>query len=62
VPASGALTAEAFTDLVSLEQGSEASLFDEDGSALIIHARADDYASQPSGDAGERIACAVLGE
>jgi Cu-Zn family superoxide dismutase len=36
------------------------ALFDEDGSALIIHAKADDYTSQPSGAAGARIGCAVL--
>ena len=37
-----------------------APLFDADGTALIIHAGADDYKSQPSGDAGGRIACAVI--
>ncbi|WP_239806238.1 superoxide dismutase family protein [Croceicoccus hydrothermalis] len=31
-----------------------------DGSAFIIHANADDGVSQPSGDAGSRIACGVL--
>jgi Cu-Zn family superoxide dismutase len=35
-------------------------VFDADGSALIVHAGPDDYASQPSGDAGGRIACAVI--
>ena len=28
--------------------------------AIVIHGGADDYESQPSGDAGERIACAVI--
>lgn len=32
-------------------------LQDDDGFAVIIHEKADDYKSQPSGDAGERIAC-----
>ena len=40
--------------------GGEAPLDDEDGSALMIHSGADDYASQPSGDAGSRIACGVI--
>jgi Cu-Zn family superoxide dismutase len=44
---------------VTLSDG-EGTLFDEDGSALVIHANADDYASQPSGAAGGRIACAVI--
>ena len=35
-------------------------LMDADGSAFIIHAGADDYESQPSGDAGGRVGCAVL--
>lgn len=36
------------------------ALFDDDNTALIIHAKADDYISQPSGAAGPRIGCAVL--
>jgi len=36
------------------------ALRDADGSALIIHAKADDYKSQPSGAAGPRVACAVI--
>jgi Cu-Zn family superoxide dismutase len=35
-------------------------LFAGDGSALVIHARADDYKSQPAGDAGDRVACGVI--
>ncbi|MEW4449659.1 superoxide dismutase family protein [Qipengyuania sp. JC766] len=36
------------------------AIFDADGSAVVIHAQADDYTSQPSGDAGSRIACGVI--
>ena len=40
--------------------GGEAPLLDADGSAFVIHAATDDYCSQPSGEAGDRIACAEL--
>ena len=37
-------------------------LMDEDGAALIVHSGPDDYVSQPSGEAGDRVACAVLNQ
>ena len=30
------------------------------GRAIVVHAKADDYVSQPSGDSGARIACGVI--
>lgn len=36
------------------------TLLDDDGSALVIHQGADDYRSQPAGNAGPRVACAVV--
>jgi Cu-Zn family superoxide dismutase len=59
VPASGALKEQLFTPGVTLGSGDN-SLFDADGSALVIHAKADDYRSQPAGDSGDRIGCAVI--
>jgi superoxide dismutase, Cu-Zn family len=35
-------------------------LFDADGSALVIHAAADDYKTDPSGNSGARIICGVI--
>jgi Cu-Zn family superoxide dismutase len=35
-------------------------LADSDGTALVVHANADDYKTDPSGASGDRIACAVL--
>jgi Cu-Zn family superoxide dismutase len=37
-----------------------AAIFDADGAAVMIHAGADDYVSDPAGDAGSRVACGVL--
>ncbi|WP_324829092.1 superoxide dismutase family protein [Qipengyuania zhejiangensis] len=37
-----------------------ADIFDEDGTAVVIHAGPDDYRSDPAGDAGARIACGVI--
>jgi Cu-Zn family superoxide dismutase len=36
------------------------ALLDEDGAAIIIHERADDYRTDPSGNSGARIACGVF--
>lgn len=60
VGSDGALKFEVFNTMVSLKQGESNSLFDEDGSAIVIHAGADDYATDPAGDAGERIGCGVI--
>lgn len=40
--------------------GGAAALLDADGAAVLIHAKPDDYRSDPSGNAGDRIACGVL--
>lgn len=47
-------------ETVVLATTSLAQLADADGSALVIHASADDYVTDPSGNSGDRIACAVL--
>lgn len=40
--------------------GVPGALLDADGAALMLHALADDYVTDPSGNSGVRIACAVL--
>lgn len=47
-------------DLPGARSGSLSDFFDADGTAVIVHVGADDYRSQPSGDAGGRLACGVL--
>jgi Cu-Zn family superoxide dismutase len=59
VEADGLMRGSLFNPNITLSE-SDASLFDFDGSALVVHAEADDYSSQPAGAAGARIACAVI--
>jgi Cu-Zn family superoxide dismutase len=41
--------------------GSESrSLFSNGGTSLVIHAKADDQKTDPSGNSGDRIACGVI--
>jgi Cu-Zn family superoxide dismutase len=44
---------------VTLADGAH-SLFTGGGTALMIHAKADDYKTDPTGNAGDRIACGVI--
>lgn len=61
VDADGDMVVELYSTLVSVNgTDGRPALRDADGSALVIHANADDYATQPIGGAGERIACAVI--
>ena len=62
VPQSGELSVEVVNPAVTLEKGKPNSLFDNDGSSLVVHAKADDYKTDPSGNSGDRIACGVIQE
>ena len=55
VDGEGTLQAQVFNAMVTLD-GDQAIR----GKALMIHGGKDDHSSQPSGDAGDRQACAVI--
>ncbi|MCJ7527905.1 MAG: superoxide dismutase family protein [Methyloceanibacter sp.] len=58
VPADGKIQVEVLNPTVTLS--AESALLDADGAAIVIHASADDYKTDPAGNAGDRIACGVV--
>ena len=59
IPAGGVGNVSFSTDRVSLTPGTR-TLLDADGTALVVHASADDQVTNPSGNSGARIACGVV--
>ena len=55
----GSARADFFTVGVTLDTGPRHSLFDDDGSAIIVPERADTY-GEGEADTGERVACGVI--
>lgn len=60
VGSDGQLETVVTTAELTLKLGQENSILDDDGSALVIHEKEDDYKTDPSGNSGNRIACAVI--
>jgi superoxide dismutase, Cu-Zn family len=59
VEANGQGHLEVSTSRITLGKG-PTSLFDSDGSALIVHEAADDLRTDPDGKSGPRVACGVI--
>jgi superoxide dismutase, Cu-Zn family len=59
VEKNGAGRYEVLIDSITLGSG-ETSIFDADGSAIVIHVTADDNVTDPTGNSGDRIACGVI--
>jgi Cu-Zn family superoxide dismutase len=58
--AKGSCKATVKNDQVTLDEGAANSLFLNGGTAIVIHAKADDMKTDPAGNAGDRIACGVI--
>ena len=43
---------------VTIKDGPHSLL--KDGTAIVVHAKADDYKTDPSGNSGDRVACGVI--
>lgn len=56
--ATGGAKADVFTQAVTLAEGADNTLFDSDGSAIIIHENPDSYGAEAG--AGGRVACGVI--
>ncbi len=55
----GSARADFFTEGIILNSGPRHSVFDEDGSAIIVHEEPDAYGEEES-DTGVRVACGVI--
>lgn len=60
IPQSGDLVVEVMNTAITLEKGKPNSVYGPNGTAIVIHAGSDDYKTDPTGEAGGRIACGVI--
>lgn len=59
IPASGTVRIEILSPRVTLDDA-RTGLFDNDGTALVIHANVDDQHTDPAGNSGPRIVCGAI--
>ena len=59
VEKNGAGRYEVLVDSITLGSG-ERSIFDTDGSSVIVHVTADDNMTDPTGNSGDRVACGMI--
>ena len=57
--ADGIARADFFSSGITMEQDAKGSVFDADGSAVIVHERPDPYV-EPEPDMGSRVACGII--
>ena len=55
----GSARADFFTVGIALDTGAQHSIFDADGSAIVVHEKPDSYGETES-DTGSRVACGVI--
>jgi len=60
VASDGKVSATLWNKDVTLDPSAPNSVFANGGTAIIIHAQADDMKTDPTGNAGGRIACGVI--
>ena len=60
VKPNGNVAAHIENEYVTLEPGLVNSLFDANGSAIVIHQKPDDNVTNPTGNSGARVACGVI--
>ncbi len=63
VGADGTVSAHVLNTRITLDPNDTSKrglLPDKDGAAIVVHAGPDDYATQPTGNSGDRVACGVI--
>ena len=60
VPSSGEIEVDFISPFATLAKDAEDTLLDANGASFVIFEKADDYSTDPHGNAGARIACGVI--